>query len=114
MQSKILVIIPAFNEAESIGKVVGDIPAGMVQEVVVVNNSSTDETEKMPVRLVLPWYGKISADTGLPVYEVLPMPKLKPEPIGRTSLCSSTVTTATTRINCPISFALWKRKATTW
>lgn len=46
MQSKILVIIPAFNEAESIGKVVGDIPAGMVDEVVVVNNSSTDETEK--------------------------------------------------------------------
>ncbi len=46
MQPKILVIIPAFNEAESIGKLVGDIPEGMVQEVVVVNNSSTDETEK--------------------------------------------------------------------
>ena len=45
MQPKILVIIPAFNEAESIGKVVGDIPKGLVQEVVVVNNSSTDETE---------------------------------------------------------------------
>ena len=46
MQSKILVIIPAFNEAESIGKVVGDIPAGLVDEVVVVNNSSTDKTEE--------------------------------------------------------------------
>jgi glycosyltransferase involved in cell wall biosynthesis len=46
MQPNILVIIPAFNEAESIGKVVSDIPAGLVQEVVVVNNSSTDETEK--------------------------------------------------------------------
>lgn len=46
MQNKILVIIPAFNEAESIGKVVGDIPKGLVQEVVVVNNSSTDKTEE--------------------------------------------------------------------
>lgn len=45
MNSNILVIIPAFNEAESIGKVVGDIPAGLVKEVVVVNNSSTDATE---------------------------------------------------------------------
>jgi hypothetical protein len=42
---RILVIIPAFNEARSIGKVVGDIPPGLVQEVVVVNNASTDETE---------------------------------------------------------------------
>jgi len=46
MQAKILVIIPAFNEAESIGKVVGDIPKGLVEEVVVVNNSSTDATEE--------------------------------------------------------------------
>lgn len=46
MQSKILVIIPAFNEAESIGKVVEDIPQGLVREVVVVNNSSTDQTEE--------------------------------------------------------------------
>ncbi|MEM0997717.1 MAG: glycosyltransferase family 2 protein [Bacteroidota bacterium] len=46
MQPNILVIIPAFNEAESIGKVVGDIPDGLVREVVVVNNSSTDATEQ--------------------------------------------------------------------
>lgn len=45
MSQNILVIIPAFNEAESIGKVVGDIPTGLVREVVVVNNSSTDATE---------------------------------------------------------------------
>ncbi|HCR49720.1 MAG TPA: UDP-glucose--dolichyl-phosphate glucosyltransferase [Bacteroidetes bacterium] len=45
-QAKILVIIPAFNEAESISQVIGDIPAGLVDEVVVVNNASTDETEK--------------------------------------------------------------------
>ena len=42
----ILVIIPAFNEARAIGAVVQDIPEGLVREVVVVNNASTDETER--------------------------------------------------------------------
>ncbi|WP_051141425.1 glycosyltransferase family 2 protein [Salisaeta longa] len=41
----ILVIIPAFNEARAIGQVIADIPSGLVQEVVVVNNASTDATE---------------------------------------------------------------------
>jgi glycosyltransferase involved in cell wall biosynthesis len=40
-----LAIIPAFNEARAIGQVVGDIPDGLVDEVVVVNNASTDATE---------------------------------------------------------------------
>jgi glycosyltransferase involved in cell wall biosynthesis len=40
-----VVVIPAFNEARSIGLVVGDIPAGLASEVIVVNNASTDETE---------------------------------------------------------------------
>ena len=42
---QVLVIIPAFNEARSIGRVIGDIP-DHVAEVVVVNNASTDETER--------------------------------------------------------------------
>ncbi|MEM8888140.1 MAG: glycosyltransferase family 2 protein [Bacteroidota bacterium] len=42
----IQVIIPAFNEADSIHKVVGDIPADLVKEVIVVSNGSTDETEE--------------------------------------------------------------------
>ena len=41
-----LVIIPAFNEATAIAQVIGDIPDGLVTEVIVVNNASTDETEK--------------------------------------------------------------------
>lgn len=40
----ILVIIPAFNEENSVGKVVLDIPSGLVDEVVVVNNNSNDQT----------------------------------------------------------------------
>lgn len=40
----IQVIIPAFNEAQSIAKVVQAIPS-MVSEVIVINNNSSDETE---------------------------------------------------------------------
>lgn len=43
MSTSIKVIIPAYNEADSIGKVIGDIP-NRVDEVVVVSNNSTDAT----------------------------------------------------------------------
>ncbi|NJW53104.1 glycosyltransferase family 2 protein [Salinimicrobium oceani] len=42
----IKVIIPAYNEADSIGHVVKDIP-DLVDEVIVVSNNSTDNTEKV-------------------------------------------------------------------
>jgi len=41
----IKVIIPAYNEADSIAHVIKDIPK-IVDEVIVVNNNSTDNTEK--------------------------------------------------------------------
>ncbi|MEG9327876.1 glycosyltransferase family 2 protein [Salinimicrobium catena] len=41
----IKVIIPAYNEADSIGHVIRDIP-GLVDEVIVVSNNSTDATEE--------------------------------------------------------------------
>ncbi|GAC1593946.1 MAG: glycosyltransferase family 2 protein [Hymenobacter sp.] len=41
---RIIVIIPAFNEARAIGLVLAEIPAGLVQEVIVVDNNSSDET----------------------------------------------------------------------
>lgn len=40
----IAVIIPAFNEDQSILRVLEDIPSGLVDEVVVVDNRSTDDT----------------------------------------------------------------------
>jgi len=40
----IKVIIPAYNEADSIARVIGDIP-NIVNETIVVNNNSTDDTE---------------------------------------------------------------------
>ena len=41
---QIAVIIPAFNEEKSIGKVVNAIPKDLVQTIIVVNNNSTDDT----------------------------------------------------------------------
>ncbi len=41
-QSRIFVVIPVLNEENSIGLVLGDLPA--VQQVVVVDNGSTDST----------------------------------------------------------------------
>ena len=42
----IVVIIPAFNEENAVGKVVSEIPKQLVSEVIVVNNNSTDQTSK--------------------------------------------------------------------
>ena len=42
--TKIKVIIPAYNEADSIAHVIKDIP-NTVNEVIVVSNTSTDDTE---------------------------------------------------------------------
>ncbi len=44
MNSIIKVIIPAYNEQDSIVKVINDIPK-IVDEVIVVSNNSTDNTE---------------------------------------------------------------------
>lgn len=41
---KIKVIIPAYNEADSIAHVIGDIPDS-VEEIIVVSNNSTDNTK---------------------------------------------------------------------
>lgn len=41
------VVIPAFNEQDSVGLVLTDIPKAEVTEVVVVNNNSTDATAKV-------------------------------------------------------------------
>jgi glycosyltransferase involved in cell wall biosynthesis len=53
---KVSVVIPVFNERDSLPLVVGDIPPGLVSEIVVVDNASTDGTDLvargLPVRLV--------------------------------------------------------------
>ncbi len=53
---KVFVVIPVFNERDSLPLVVGDIPAAVVSEIVVVDNASTDGTNlvarRLPVRLI--------------------------------------------------------------
>lgn len=44
---KTAVIIPAFNEEKSIPLVINDIPKSLISEIVVVNNGSSDRTEKI-------------------------------------------------------------------
>lgn len=46
MKLKVSVIIPAFNEDQSIAKVIEDIPSSIVQEIIVADNNSTDNTSK--------------------------------------------------------------------
>ena len=46
----ICVIIPAFNEEKAVGKVVEGIPSDLVDEIIVVNNASTDKTEVVAQR----------------------------------------------------------------
>ncbi len=46
MSENIIVIIPAFNEEASIGKVIQEIPES-VSEIIVVSNNSTDNTAEV-------------------------------------------------------------------
>lgn len=46
----IKVVIPAFNEEQSIAKVIRDIPKELVSEVIVVNNASNDATKSNAIK----------------------------------------------------------------
>jgi glycosyltransferase involved in cell wall biosynthesis len=46
----VVVIIPAFNEENGVGEVISEIPREIVNEIIVVNNASTDETARIAQR----------------------------------------------------------------
>jgi glycosyltransferase involved in cell wall biosynthesis len=63
--TRISIIIPAFNEENGIGEVIREIPKGWIDEIVVVNNASTDHTERIAaaegatvLREPVPGYGR--------------------------------------------------------
>ena len=51
MRKIIKVIIPAFNEENGVGQVIREIPTDLVDEIIVVNNASTDATERIALEL---------------------------------------------------------------
>ncbi len=48
---RVSVIIPTHNEASAIGRVLGDLPAHLVTEVIVVDSNSTDGTPQIATNL---------------------------------------------------------------
>jgi glycosyltransferase involved in cell wall biosynthesis len=48
---RVSVIIPTHNEAESIGRVLADLPADLVAEVLVVDSNSTDGTPEIAAKM---------------------------------------------------------------
>jgi glycosyltransferase involved in cell wall biosynthesis len=48
---RVSVIIPTRNEAQAIGQVLGDIPRHLVNEVIVVDSCSSDETPAIAARM---------------------------------------------------------------
>jgi glycosyltransferase involved in cell wall biosynthesis len=50
-QVRVSVIIPTHNEAQSIGRVLADLPAGLVTEVLVVDSNSTDGTPEIAAKM---------------------------------------------------------------
>lgn len=53
---KIIIVMPAYNAAATIKKTVADIPKGLIAEIIVVDDHSTDDTAKMAKRLGLTVY----------------------------------------------------------
>jgi len=47
---RISVLIPAFNEERSIAQVIKELPGDIVDEIVVVDNASTDATQEVALR----------------------------------------------------------------
>jgi cellulose synthase/poly-beta-1,6-N-acetylglucosamine synthase-like glycosyltransferase len=48
---RVSVIIPTRNEAEAIGRVLADLPMNLVNEVIVIDNCSSDGTPEIAARL---------------------------------------------------------------
>src|SRR5580658_9323729 len=50
-QVRVSVVIPTHNEAQAIGRVLADLPADLVTEVLVVDSNSTDGTPEIAAKM---------------------------------------------------------------
>src|SRR4029077_5179960 len=50
-QVRVSVVIPTHNEAQSIGRVLADLPADIITEVLVVDSNSTDGTPEIAAKM---------------------------------------------------------------
>ena len=46
-RKKVIVVMPAYNAAETLKKTFDDIPEGYVDEVILVDDKSSDDTVKI-------------------------------------------------------------------
>ena len=83
MHPVIKVIIPAFNEENGVGEVIQEIPRHLINEIVVVNNGSTDNTEQIAIasgatvlRELVPGYGRACLKGMEYVQQSLPHPDI--------------------------------------
>jgi glycosyltransferase involved in cell wall biosynthesis len=53
LKSKVIIVMPAYNAATTLEKTVKDIPEGFANEIILVDDSSTDDTVKIAERLGL-------------------------------------------------------------
>ena len=60
MKQKIAVVIPAFNEENSVGRVVHEIPKDWVDEVIVVETIRATKPNDRPVNKGQPSYANLS------------------------------------------------------
>ena len=96
MPPPISIIIPALNEAESIGQVVAEMPWHLIAECIVVDNGSTDATASIATQPAPASSSRLAVTE--PPASPAPTPRSPPAP-------SSSTWTATAPTSSPISRA---------
>ena len=52
-KTKVIIVMPAYNAAKTLARTVKDIPSGLVEEIILVDDRSTDETAAIAEKLGL-------------------------------------------------------------
>src|SRR5690348_1665758 len=52
---RIIVVLPAYNAAATLEKTISDVPSGIVDEFILVDDASRDDTVAQAIRLNIPY-----------------------------------------------------------